>query len=85
LPINSSRQVQRSYLAAGALAYRQAELTVQTLSEMIKDINDQNTRCSGLPLAARKAIKQPIRYAAGQQAIRPEPALVAAILNTTPF
>jgi formylmethanofuran dehydrogenase subunit B len=40
--------------AAGALAYTQAELTVQTLSEMIKDINDQNTRCSGLPLAGKE-------------------------------
>ena len=40
--------------AAGALTYRQAELTVQTLSEMIKDINNQNTRCSGLPLAGKE-------------------------------
>ena len=40
--------------AAGALAYPQAELTVQTLSEMIKDINDKNTRCSGLPLAGKE-------------------------------
>jgi formylmethanofuran dehydrogenase subunit B len=40
--------------AAGALNYRQAELTVQTLSEMIKDINNQNTRCSGLPLAGKE-------------------------------
>jgi formylmethanofuran dehydrogenase subunit B len=40
--------------AAGALAYRQAELTVQTLSEMIKDINNQNTRCSGLPLGGKE-------------------------------
>jgi len=40
--------------AAGALAYAQAELTVQTLSEMIKDINNQNTRCSGLPLAGKE-------------------------------
>ena len=40
--------------AAGALAYRQAELTVQTLSESIKDINDKNTRCSGLPLAGKE-------------------------------
>lgn len=40
--------------AAGALAYSQAELTVQTFSEMIKDINDQNTRCSGLPLAGKE-------------------------------
>jgi formylmethanofuran dehydrogenase subunit B len=40
--------------AAGALAFRQAELTVQTLSEMIKDINDLGTRCSGLPLAGKE-------------------------------
>jgi formylmethanofuran dehydrogenase subunit B len=40
--------------AAGALAYRQAELTVQTLSEMIKDINDKGSRCSGLPLAGKE-------------------------------
>ena len=40
--------------ASGALTYRQAELTVQTLSEMIKDINDMNTRCSGLPLVGKE-------------------------------
>ena len=40
--------------AAGALAYTQAELTVQTLSEMVKDLNNQNTRCSGLPLAGKE-------------------------------
>ncbi len=40
--------------AAGALAYSQAELTVQTLSEMVKDINDRNTRCSGLPLSGKE-------------------------------
>ncbi len=40
--------------AAGALTYRHAELTVQTLSEMIKDINNKNTRCSGLPLAGKE-------------------------------
>jgi formylmethanofuran dehydrogenase subunit B len=40
--------------AAGALAYSQAELTVQTLSEMVKDINDQNTRSSGLPLGGKE-------------------------------
>jgi formylmethanofuran dehydrogenase subunit B len=40
--------------AAGALAYAQAELTVQTLSEMVKDINNQNTRCSGLPLGGKE-------------------------------
>jgi formylmethanofuran dehydrogenase subunit B len=38
---------------AGALAYRHAELTVQTLSEMVKDLN-KNTRCSGLPLAGKE-------------------------------
>ena len=40
--------------AAGALAYTQAELTVQQLSEMIKDLNNQNTRSSGLPLAGKE-------------------------------
>ncbi len=40
--------------AAGALTYNHAELTVQTLSEMIKDINNQNTRCSGLPLGGKE-------------------------------
>lgn len=40
--------------AAGALAYSQAELTVQTLSEMIKDINNLNTRSSGLPLGGKE-------------------------------
>ncbi|MGZ5076045.1 MAG: formylmethanofuran dehydrogenase subunit B, partial [Methylobacter sp.] len=40
--------------AAGALAYSQAELTVQTLSEMIKNINNMNTRCSGLPLGGKE-------------------------------
>lgn len=40
--------------AAGALAYSQAELTVQTLSEMVKDINNRNTRSSGLPLGGKE-------------------------------
>ncbi len=40
--------------AAGALAFNQAELTVQMLSEMVKDVNNQNTRCSGLPLAGKE-------------------------------
>jgi formylmethanofuran dehydrogenase subunit B len=40
--------------AAGALAYSQAELTVQTISEMVKDINNRNTRSSGLPLGGRE-------------------------------
>ncbi|MGR8932909.1 MAG: formylmethanofuran dehydrogenase subunit B [Gammaproteobacteria bacterium] len=38
--------------AAGALAYPQAELTVQTVCEMIKELN-LTTRCSGLPLLGR--------------------------------
>ncbi len=40
--------------AAGALDYSQAELTVQTISEMVKDINNRNTRCSGLPLGGKE-------------------------------
>jgi len=40
--------------AAGALSYTQADLTVQMLSDMIKEINNQNTRCSGLPLAGKE-------------------------------
>jgi formylmethanofuran dehydrogenase subunit B len=40
--------------AAGTLTYRHAELTVQTVSEMIKDINNQGTRCAGLPLAGKE-------------------------------
>jgi formylmethanofuran dehydrogenase subunit B len=40
--------------AAGALAYTQAELTVQTLSEMVKDLNSRNTRSSGLPLGGKE-------------------------------
>jgi formylmethanofuran dehydrogenase subunit B len=40
--------------AAGALAYRQAELTVQTISEMVKDINNRNTRSSGFPLGGKE-------------------------------
>lgn len=39
--------------AAGALGLSQGELTVQVLSEMIKDINS-HTRCSGLPLAGKE-------------------------------
>lgn len=40
--------------AAGALAFSQAELTVQNLCEMVKEINKQDTRCSGLPLAGKE-------------------------------
>ncbi len=40
--------------AAGALAFSQAELSVQMLSELIKDVNNQNTRCVGLPLGGKE-------------------------------
>ncbi|MGR9046018.1 MAG: formylmethanofuran dehydrogenase subunit B [Gammaproteobacteria bacterium] len=40
--------------AAGGLAFSQAELTVQTVCEIVKDINLQNTRCSGLPLGGKE-------------------------------
>ena len=41
--------------AAGALGTNNhAELLVQTVSEMIKDINDKGSRCSGLPLAGKE-------------------------------
>ena len=40
--------------AAGALPFNQAELTVQTVCETIKDINNLNTRCSGLPLGGKE-------------------------------
>lgn len=36
------------------LAFNQAELTIQAVCEMIKDINDQGTRCSGLPLSGKE-------------------------------
>ncbi|MDD2864946.1 MAG: formylmethanofuran dehydrogenase subunit B [Methylococcales bacterium] len=39
--------------AAGALAYSHAELTVQTISEMVKDLN-LTTRCSGFPLGGKE-------------------------------
>ncbi len=39
--------------AAGALNYAHAELTVQTLSEMVKDLN-HTTRCSGFPLGGKE-------------------------------
>ena len=39
--------------AASSLNYSHAELTVQTLSEMIKDLN-QTTRCSGFPLGGKE-------------------------------
>jgi formylmethanofuran dehydrogenase subunit B len=39
---------------AAALAFDQAELTVQTLCSVVKDINQQGTRCSGFPLGGRE-------------------------------
>ncbi|MGR9108732.1 MAG: formylmethanofuran dehydrogenase subunit B [Gammaproteobacteria bacterium] len=39
--------------AAGALSIPQADLTVQTLCEMIKELN-KSTRCSGLPLGGKE-------------------------------
>lgn len=40
--------------AAGALNYSQAELTVQSVCKIVKDINDQGTRCSGFPLGGKE-------------------------------
>ncbi len=39
--------------AAGALNYSHAELTIQTLCEMIKNLNE-TTRCSGFPLGGKE-------------------------------
>ncbi len=40
--------------AAGALSINQGELTIQTLCNMVKDINDQGSRCSGFPLGGKE-------------------------------
>jgi formylmethanofuran dehydrogenase subunit B len=40
--------------AAGALAFSQAELTVQTICELVKDVNTSETRCSGFPLGGKE-------------------------------
>jgi formylmethanofuran dehydrogenase subunit B len=40
--------------AAGALNFNQAELTVQALCNVVKEINDQGTRCSGFPLGGKE-------------------------------
>ncbi|WP_341328310.1 formylmethanofuran dehydrogenase subunit B [Methylotuvimicrobium sp. KM2] len=40
--------------AASALVFDQAELTVQSICELIKDVNDQGSRCSGLPLSGKE-------------------------------
>ncbi|MGZ4959622.1 MAG: formylmethanofuran dehydrogenase subunit B [Methylomonas sp.] len=39
---------------AAALAFEHAELTVQTLCNIVKDINLQGTRCSGFPLGGKE-------------------------------
>ena len=39
---------------AAALAYDHAELTVQILCNIVKDINLQGTRCSGFPLGGKE-------------------------------
>ena len=39
---------------AAALAFEQAELTVQSICSIVKDINQQGTRCSGFPLGGRE-------------------------------
>ena len=40
--------------AAGSLAFSQADLTVQTICELVKDVNATGTRCSGLPLGGKE-------------------------------
>ncbi|WP_445372494.1 formylmethanofuran dehydrogenase subunit B [Methylomonas sp. HW2-6] len=40
--------------SAGKLAFEHAELTVQTICNIVKDINMQATRCSGLPLGGKE-------------------------------
>lgn len=39
---------------AAALTYDQAELTVQAICNIVKDINMQDTRCSGFPLGGKE-------------------------------
>lgn len=40
--------------AAGALNFSQAELTVQTICEFVKDVNASGVRCSGFPLGGKE-------------------------------
>jgi len=40
--------------AAGSLDYSQAELTVQTICELVKDVNASGVRCSGFPLGGKE-------------------------------
>ena len=39
---------------AGALAFEHAELTVQSICSLVKDINLQGNRCSGFPLGGKE-------------------------------
>ncbi|QWF71156.1 formylmethanofuran dehydrogenase subunit B [Methylomonas paludis] len=39
---------------AAALAFDQAELTVQSICSLVKDVNQQGTRCSGFPLGGKE-------------------------------
>lgn len=39
---------------AGALAFEHAELTVQSICNLVKDINLQGNRCSGFPLGGKE-------------------------------
>ena len=39
---------------AAALAFNQAELSVQTICNIVRDVNLQGTRCSGFPLGGRE-------------------------------
>jgi formylmethanofuran dehydrogenase subunit B len=39
---------------AGALAFEQAELTVQTICNIVRDVNLQGSRCSGFPLGGKE-------------------------------
>ncbi|KAF3977049.1 MAG: formylmethanofuran dehydrogenase subunit B [Methylococcales symbiont of Iophon sp. n. MRB-2018] len=40
--------------AAGALDFPQAELTVQTICELVKEVNASGVRCSGFPLGGKE-------------------------------
>lgn len=40
--------------AAGALDFPHAELTVQTVCEIVKDVNESGNRCSGFPLGGKE-------------------------------
>jgi len=40
--------------AAGALDFSQAELSVQTICELVKDVNASGVRCSGFPLGGKE-------------------------------